>query len=228
MSTKRVYIEAEECLEGVLEEGAGKGGVVICPPNPIYGGSMWNNVVDAIEEGFLGLGFSTLRFNFRGVGSSSGRHDRGVGEVRDVIAAARFMKGRMGQGEVSCWPATPSAPGSAEGSLRGRPGCRPFLVAYPFSATGLKTSCLGPGGRGARRGCAGSLAALARRRRPLDSLHSVYKDLKRTSPWKVIARTTSSWAWKRRSPVSYERSSRGKVGAALALRRSRDVDRLIG
>ncbi len=99
MSTKRVIITGEERLEGVLREGAGKGGVVICHPHPLYGGSMWNNVVDALEMGFFQAGFSTLKFNFRGVGASTGRYDEGAGEMRDAAAACRHLQEHTGGGE---------------------------------------------------------------------------------------------------------------------------------
>jgi uncharacterized protein len=92
MSTKRVLIEGDEQLEGLLKEGKDKGGVVICHPHPLYGGSMYNNVVDAIDGGYSAGGFTTLRFNFRGVGGSSGSYGEGEGEVRDVVAAFDFLK----------------------------------------------------------------------------------------------------------------------------------------
>ncbi len=77
-------------LEGILHMPAGDGpfpGVVVCHPHPLYGGSMDNNVVMAISQGLARKSMAVLRFNFRGVGSSEGRHDEGVGEQRDVVAA---------------------------------------------------------------------------------------------------------------------------------------------
>jgi alpha/beta superfamily hydrolase len=67
---------------------------------------MWNGVVDAMEEGFSKAGFTTLRFNFRGVGRSTGRFDEGAGETEDLVAACRFLKGAVNarqflKGEVS-------------------------------------------------------------------------------------------------------------------------------
>jgi len=79
MSIKRVLIQSDDRLEGVLREGSGNRGVVICHPHPLYGGSMQNNVVSALEQGFFRAGFSTLKFNFRGVGGSSGEYDEGAG-----------------------------------------------------------------------------------------------------------------------------------------------------
>ncbi len=36
---------------------------------------MYNNVVSAIEDGYAAQGFTTLIFNFRGVGDSKGEYD---------------------------------------------------------------------------------------------------------------------------------------------------------
>jgi alpha/beta superfamily hydrolase len=71
-------------------------GAVICHPHPLYGGSMHNNVVDAALEALWKLGFATLRFNFRGVGSSEGEHSGGVGEADDAKAAMRFLLSQPG------------------------------------------------------------------------------------------------------------------------------------
>ena len=126
MSTRTVVIEGPERLEGVLHEGAGIGGAVMCHPHPLYGGSMWNGVVDAMEEGFSKAGFTTLRFNFRGVGRSTGRFDEGAGETEDLVAACRFLKGAVNarqflKGEVS-GEALAASPGRMEGWKGGRVG----------------------------------------------------------------------------------------------------------
>ncbi len=57
-------------LEGRLAQPASKAparGAVVCHPHPLYGGSMDNNVVEAILDALWRLDFATLRFNFRGV-----------------------------------------------------------------------------------------------------------------------------------------------------------------
>jgi len=66
-------------------------GAVVCHPHPLYGGSMYNNVVEAALEAMWRLGWATLRFNFRGVGQSEGEHGGGSGEADDAAAAVRFM-----------------------------------------------------------------------------------------------------------------------------------------
>ena len=80
-------------LAGALARTAGSRGVVIAHPHPLYGGDMDNPVVLAIRQAYLHRGFSTLRFNFRGVGASEGRFDTGVGERADVQAALAWAAG---------------------------------------------------------------------------------------------------------------------------------------
>lgn len=88
-------------LEGRFCPGARQGplkglspGVVICHPHPLFGGSMDNNVVYALEQGFAGTGFATLSFNFRGTGASEGQWDEMKGEVDDVVSALWHLAGR--------------------------------------------------------------------------------------------------------------------------------------
>jgi alpha/beta superfamily hydrolase len=78
-------------LEGLLARGkTGRGCVILCHPHPQYGGDMQNNVVRALQRSLTGGGFSTLRFNFRGVGGSAGSYADGLGEEEDVRGAVRF------------------------------------------------------------------------------------------------------------------------------------------
>ena len=79
-------------LEGLLANPvAGAPAAVVCHPHPMYGGSMHNNVVEAILAAMWQAGYATLRFNFRGVGASEGEHDGGPGEVDDAVAAMTFL-----------------------------------------------------------------------------------------------------------------------------------------
>ena len=55
---------------------------------------MQNNVVRAVREIFAGLGWGTLRFNFRGTGSSGGQAAQGQEDARDVIAISEFIRAR--------------------------------------------------------------------------------------------------------------------------------------
>ncbi|OPY02336.1 MAG: Alpha/beta hydrolase family protein [Syntrophorhabdus sp. PtaB.Bin047] len=92
MSIERVTIESDQNIEGLLRRQSRKAGVVVCHPHPLYGGNMYNNVVSAIEDGYAAQGFTTLIFNFRGVGDSKGEYDEGDGEVRDATAAYGVLR----------------------------------------------------------------------------------------------------------------------------------------
>ncbi len=84
-------------LEGLLANpGANGPAAVVCHPHPAYGGSMFNNVVEAILAAMWQAGYATLRFNFRGVGASDGEHDGGPGEVDDAVAAMAFVLAQPG------------------------------------------------------------------------------------------------------------------------------------
>ena len=100
MKEVRVTFQSGELtLEGLLAEPSGsqpvRGGVV-CHPHPLYGGSMYNNVVDAALGAMWELGWATLRFNFRGVGASEGEHSGGIGEASDAAAAVQFLTSQPG------------------------------------------------------------------------------------------------------------------------------------
>lgn len=79
-------------LEGRFDPMEGEKGVLIAHPHPLYGGDMENPVVQAIKNAYIRRGYSTLRFNFRGVGESQGTHDKGIGEQTDVHAGIDFLK----------------------------------------------------------------------------------------------------------------------------------------
>jgi alpha/beta superfamily hydrolase len=52
---------------------------------------MHNNVVESLVHAYQQAGYATLRFNFRGVGSSQGKYDDGQGEQEDVKAALHYL-----------------------------------------------------------------------------------------------------------------------------------------
>lgn len=65
----------------------GGGTVVLCHPHPLQGGTMRAPLMDQVTIGLVERGYSVLRFNFRGVGESSGTHDFGQDELADIDAA---------------------------------------------------------------------------------------------------------------------------------------------
>ncbi len=78
-------------MEGLYSHNPGTKAAVITHPHPLYGGDMYNPVVEAICHAYQKAGFSTLRFNFRGTGRSTGTHDDGIGEKADVASAMAFL-----------------------------------------------------------------------------------------------------------------------------------------
>ncbi len=184
VSTRRVTIEGEERLEGVLRQGTGRAAVVLSHPHPLYGGSMWNNVVDGLDEGFFQAGFSTLRFNFRGVGASTGEYDAGEGEARDVADACRFLLGRTPLAErivlagysFGAWVSSKASIEVGRQIGRHPDLC---LAAYPFSVypdEELRAF------RGRIAFIAGSFDQIA----PVGALLALYRDLPAEKSLKII------------------------------------------
>lgn len=66
--------------------------VVICHPHPPDGGTMNNKVVTTLAKAFVGSGYISLRFNFRGVGLSEGVYDNGNGEVLDCLSLITWLQ----------------------------------------------------------------------------------------------------------------------------------------
>ena len=65
--------------------------VLICHPHPLFGGTMDNKVVTTLARFFKNQNVSVISFNFRGVGSSSGQHDNGMGEIDDALAVLNWI-----------------------------------------------------------------------------------------------------------------------------------------
>ena len=92
MEEKQVFFDQENIrLEGLYTFSGGVMGAVISHPHPLMGGDMGNSIVETLAETLFDAGISTLRFNFRGVGKSTGTFDDGRGEQDDVLAAVSFM-----------------------------------------------------------------------------------------------------------------------------------------
>ncbi len=75
---------------------------IMLHPHPQYGGSMNNRVVHRLHYAFHDIGFTVLRFNFRGVGRSQGEYDQGVGELSDAASALDYLQA-MNPNSKHCW-----------------------------------------------------------------------------------------------------------------------------
>ena len=86
------------CIETILwstpKEGEGAQpplAAVVCHPHPLFGGTMHNEVVYQTAKTIHRFRLPVARFNFRGVGLSEGKHDKGAGEEDDVLAVLDFL-----------------------------------------------------------------------------------------------------------------------------------------
>ncbi len=70
-----------------------RGAAVLAHPHPLHGGTLHNPVVFHADRELHRAGWTTLRFNFRGVGGSDGGYDDGRGEVEDLGAAVSWLRG---------------------------------------------------------------------------------------------------------------------------------------
>ncbi len=83
-------------LEAVLKEpdASLRGAAVVCHPHPLFGGTMHTKAVYRAGQALNEAGLAVLRFNFRGVGGSTGSHGDGIGEREDAQAALEWLAGR--------------------------------------------------------------------------------------------------------------------------------------
>jgi alpha/beta superfamily hydrolase len=94
VAEKRIFFDSGGLkIEGMVENIPGERGIVVAHPHSLYGGTMHNNVVRAVAHACREEGYSTLRFNFRGVEGSEGQFENGIGEQEDVKAALAYMSG---------------------------------------------------------------------------------------------------------------------------------------
>jgi uncharacterized protein len=89
-------------LEAILKEPAGeaRGVALCCHPHPLGGGTMHTKVVFRAAAGLVDAGLITLRFNFRGVGHSSGEHD-GAAEKQDVRDCLDYLSQNYPHHEIT-------------------------------------------------------------------------------------------------------------------------------
>ncbi len=77
----------------------GRGVAVVCHPHPGHGGTMHTRAVFRAAQALSQVGFDTLRFNFRGVGTSTGSYGGGVGAREDLRTVLDWLEAH--------WPAKP-------------------------------------------------------------------------------------------------------------------------
>jgi len=79
-------------LEALHDRAKDSGGVIVlCHPHPQRGGTMRAPLLGTIAKHAVSEGVDVLRFNFRGVGESTGIHGNGLDELRDIDAAMAYV-----------------------------------------------------------------------------------------------------------------------------------------
>lgn len=73
---------------------------IICHPHPLYGGTMTNKVVTTLAKVFSELNYPTIRFNFRGIGKSTGTYGNGIGEIEDLLSVIEWTKKTLPQNKI--------------------------------------------------------------------------------------------------------------------------------
>ena len=99
-----IFNGPEGRLEGRYHHSKKPGAPIalVLHPHPQFGGTMNNKVVYAMYQSFVKRGFSTLRFNFRGVGRSQSTFDNGQGEMSDAASALDWMQAHNPNAQ-GCW-----------------------------------------------------------------------------------------------------------------------------
>lgn len=64
---------------------------LLCHPHPLFQGTMNNKVVTTMYRFARDNGMHVVRFNFRGVGASTGEHDFAVGEITDAMTVLQWI-----------------------------------------------------------------------------------------------------------------------------------------
>lgn len=99
-----IFNGPEGRLEGKYHQAADKSApvAVVLHPHPLYGGTMNNKITYNLYQSFAKAGFSVMRFNFRGVGRSTGKFDDGIGEMTDAATALDWVQ-LQNPDAATCW-----------------------------------------------------------------------------------------------------------------------------
>ena len=99
-----MFAGPEGRLEGRYHHAKERGAplALVLHPHPLHGGTMNNRITFNMYQVFQKLGFSVMRFNFRGVGRSQSKFDGGMGEINDAAAALDWMQA-LNPGHGGLW-----------------------------------------------------------------------------------------------------------------------------
>ena len=100
MTEAKIPVAAGFTLAAEVEWRAGAPMAVVCHPHPAFGGRMDTPLVLDLADALAAAGWSTLRFNFRGLDGSGGSPTGGLAEPEDVAAVVEWARAN-GAAEVA-------------------------------------------------------------------------------------------------------------------------------
>jgi len=122
-------------LEGESQPASASDWAVVCHPHPAFGGRMDIPLVVRLAESLHQAGWSTLRFNFRGIDGSEGAPTGGRAEHEDVAAAASWVRAQ-GATRVALVGYSFGALMAARALARGTPAVGLAAVGFPTTILG--------------------------------------------------------------------------------------------
>jgi alpha/beta superfamily hydrolase len=126
------WADGSQALDGIFIAGthADSVGVVVAAPHPLYGGSMDSPVVNEIAYAARGAGLASLRFDWRGLGASSGAASGELdAAVADYAAALDHLCATVPGAVVAAGYSFGAA--AAVRAAVGRPQVRRLLLVAP-------------------------------------------------------------------------------------------------
>jgi len=116
---------------------AARGVALVCHPHPQHGGTQNNKVVTMLARAASEVSLAAVRFNFRGVGDSTGTYDAGRGEVEDARAVCHWM---LQESNLPLMALTGFSFGSAVALRLAESELPPALVTVGFPAAYFDTA----------------------------------------------------------------------------------------
>lgn len=124
-------------IEALVNDSNEGSWLILCHPHPLYGGSMFDAVLDTVEQAAAPMHLSTVRFNFRGVGSSDGEHDHGDGEVNDLLSVEEWVRETKTPSTVSFVGYSFGSVVASQAAVHCNAVSRLMLIAPPTSSMAL-------------------------------------------------------------------------------------------